>query len=362
MNSKGTKYRSIISTDKRYRIHQNPLYFILNENQNIFKSAEYRASEQEVQRIIELELEQDFKIGGHVDFDYLLDNIKEYDDFNKESNQQANVKLCSLFVDLRNFTRRALFVNEPGIESIQEIANLKQKAISTWIKLARFYQAHIHSITGDGLMILIGGTQPEDADDWTLGARAYLLALRILETTDTLNEELKQILIEKGKPTHAINHNNLLDIKVGVEFSSETLMNPQGVVVNVDGVKKAVGEIKATAFEIDFSAKLLGHYNSIKTNKIEGTPKYGRVLLMGERYKELMNFIDEASIVHYANYEKQMFDVKQSRKVLYRDCKDHKDSIITIDEVAALCNVHDISEQARMASIHIAREEKTQHG
>lgn len=361
MSSKGSKYRSIISANSRYKYGQNPLSIIFNE-QAFFKSAEETQQREEIQRIIETELEHDFKIGGHVDFDFLLESIKNSEDFFNESNQRDNVKLCSVFIDLRNFTRRALFVDNPGIETIQEIAKLKQRAISTWIKLARYYQAHIHSITGDGLMILIGGTQPEDEDEWTLGARAYLLGLRILESTDILNKELREELINKDLTPYANNHHNLLDIKVGVEFSESTLMNPQGVIVNVDGQKRAVGEIKATSFEVDFSAKLLGYYNDIKNDKIEESPKYGRVFMMGEKFKELMHFKDEISIIHYASYEKQMFNQQNARKVFYKDCKDYKDKIITIEDVAGLCDIHDSSEFIKAASINIAREVKTQHG
>ncbi|MFS0882208.1 hypothetical protein [Metabacillus niabensis] len=362
MVNKGSKYRSIISTNARYKIDKNPLFVLLNEQTSLFKSAEDAQQQREIESIIERELEKDFKIGGHTDFDFLLDEIKENEDFYDERKQRSDIKMCSLFVDLRNFTRRALFVNDPGIETIQEIAKLKQKAISTWIKLARYYQAHIHSITGDGLMILIGGTQPEDEDDWTLGARAFLIALRIIESTDILNEELKNSLIEKGQDAFATTPNNLLDIKVGVEFSSNTLMNPQGVIVNNNGEMKAVGEVKATSFEIDFSAKLLGYYNKIKEEKIGGSPKYGRLLILGEKYKELMDFKEEVPICFYKDYEKQMFNQKQVRKIYYLDCKDYKDQIITIEDVAASCNVYDSSELIKAASIHIARQEKVQHG
>lgn len=360
--NKASMYRSVISNNIRYKISKNPLRVLLNERNNLFKSAEDQQQEKEIESIIKQDLEKDFKIGGHIDFDYLLENIKDESDFYSDVNKKADVKMCSLFVDLRNFTRRALFVDEPGIETIQEIAELKQKAISTWIKLARYYQAHIHSITGDGLMILIGGTQPEDADDWTVGARAFLIALRILESTDILNEELRQNLIDKGQETFANSSNNLLDIKVGVEFSNNTLMNPQGVIVNSNGMKKAVGEVKATSFEIDFSAKLLSYYNDIKEEKIEGSPKYGRLLILGEKYIELMDFKEEVPICFYTNYEKQMFGQKQTRKVYYLDCKSYKDEIITIEDIAALCNVYDASEMAKTASIHIARQEKVQHG
>lgn len=361
MHSKGSSYRSIISTDSRYRFSQNPLSIILNE-QAIFKSIEETQELEEIKKIIDIELEKDFKIGGHVDFDFLLQNVHNDEDFFNEDNQRDNIKMCSLFIDLRNFTRRALFVENPGLESIQEIAKLKQKAISTWIKLARYYQGHIHSITGDGLMILIGGTQPEDMDEWTLGARSYLLGLRILESTDILNEELRQELIRKNLLSYANNHHNLLDIKVGVEFSPSTLMNPQGVIVNDNGYKKAVGEIKSTSFEVDFSAKLLGYYNDIKNNKIEGSPKYGRVFMMGEKYIELMNFKSDVPIIFHTNYEKQMFNEKNCRKIHYQDCKDYKNKIVTLEDVASLCDVHDNSELIKLSSINIAREVKTQHG
>lgn len=361
MDKKGTKYRSIVLEYTRYKFNENPLSVILNED-TFFKSAEDAEQREEIQRIIDVELEKEFKIGGHVDYDYLLNNIQDNDGFFDPSNQIQDVKLCSVFIDLRNFTRRALFVENPGIETIQEIAKLKQRAISTWIKLARYYQAHIHSITGDGLMILLGGTQKEDEDEWTLGARAFLLGLRILESTDYLNDELKQDLIDKGLDTFATSHHNLLDIKVGVEYSPKTLMNPQGVIVNIDGEKYSVGEVKATAFDIDFSAKLLGYYKDVKNEKIESSPKYGRVFMFGENYTNLMNFSKEIPVTFYANYEKQMFNERNSRKVFYLDCKQYKNNIITLDHVAGMCNVFDDSEQVKAASIDIARGVKIQHG
>lgn len=361
MNTKGSKYRSIISKNSRYKFSQNPLSIILNE-EALFKSAEDTEQREEIQRIIQTELEEDFVVGGHADFNHLLTNIQDDENFFSPAHQIENVKLCSVFIDLRNFTRRALFVDDPGIETIQEIAKLKQRAISTWIKLARYYQAHIHSITGDGLMILIGGTQTEDEDEWTLGARAYLLGLRILESTDYLNEELKQELIKKDLASFANNHHNLLDIKVGVEYSPKTLINPQGVIVNINGQKHAVGEVKATSFEIDFSAKLLGYYNKVRDEKLEGSPRYGRVFMFGEKYIELMNFKEEVLVRHYANYEKQMFNEKSSRKVYYLDCKDFKDEVITLEDVARICDVYDNSEFIKAASIDIVREVKIQHG
>lgn len=361
MKAKASKYRSIISKDRRYRFTNNPLYVILNEFSSKILTVEDQKLQNDIQIIIEQELDTDFKIGGHADFDFLLEKIRVEQDFYSEENQITDVKMCSLFIDLRNFTKRTLFIDEPGIETIQEIAALKQKAISTWIKIARYYQAHIHSITGDGLMILIGGTQPEDEDEWTLGARAFLIALRVLESNDLLNEELKRILIDKGQESFANNAYNLLDIKVGVEFSNNTLINPQGVIVNNNGNKKAVGEVKATAFEIDFSAKILEYYGKIK-GKIESFPKYGRILIFGEKYKELMNFNDEVKVVFHTSYVKQMFSKDQERRVYYLDCDSYKENIITIEDVAKLCDVYDASESAQATSINIARQVKVQHG
>jgi len=357
---KSSSYRSIVKQNYRYRIHQNPLYAILNENQ-LFKSAEFESAKREIEKIIEEELNETFSIGGHEDYNYLLENIKDYDDFTHPDNRVSDVKLCSIFVDLRNFTKRALFIDDPGVETLEEIATLKQKSISTWIKLARFYNGHIHSITGDGLMILFGGRQPEDQDEWTVGARAFLFALRILESEEILNNELKETLIAKGKEQHIRNNNNLLDIKVGIEFSPNTLMNPQGVIVNQGYLKKAVGEVKATSFEIDFSAKLLGYYGDA-IQKID-SPKLGRVLMLGEKYKELMNFSDEVNIQYVDKYSKQMFDVKQERKIFFLDCISYKNNIITIEDVAKLCNVYDASEEAKNISINISRDgDKIQHG
>ncbi|GAJ41662.1 hypothetical protein [Saccharococcus caldoxylosilyticus] len=357
---KASKYLSIVQKNPRYRVNYNPIYAIL-EGLYVQKSSEELQHKYLINEIINEELTKDFKIGGHPDYDYLLNEIKEEKDFYNENNQVANVKLCSLFIDLRNFTKRALFVQDPGIETIQEIAKLKQKAISTWIKLARYYQGHIHSITGDGLMVLIGGKKPEDEDEWTIGARAFLIALRVLESADFLNDELKQTLIEKGKESYATNSHNLLNIKVGIEYSPETLMNPQGVIVNINGEKKPVGEVKATAFEIDFSAKLLGYYNDAE-KKLDGSPKYGRILLFGEKYKELMDFNDEIDVVYLSEYSRQMFDTTQTRKLYYMDCKELKYNIITLEDVAKKCNVYNASETAKNVSINIAREEKIQHG
>lgn len=210
-------------------------------------------------------------------------------------------------------------------------------------------------------MVLLGGEQDYDKDEWTVGARAFLLALRILESADHLNEQLKQTLKDKGKEAH-IQADNLLDIKVGIEYSPETLMNPQGVIVNVNNQKKPIGEVKATSFEIDFSAKLLGYYNKAK-GELDGSPKYGRVLLFGDKYKELMDFKEDVKVNKIATYEKTMYNVKKCYNAHYIDCKDYKDKVINVEDVASICNVYDASEAAKMASISIMRgEEKVQHG
>lgn len=359
MSGKSSKFRDIIRTNSRYKIRSNPLNALFETQ--IFKSAEAVQDEQKINEIIEQELTEGFSIGGHADFNYLLDNVKTYDDFLDDSNRKSDVKLCSFFIDLRNFTKRAMFIDDPGIETINEIADIKQKAVSTWIKLARFYQGHIHSITGDGLMVLLGGTQDEDQDEWTVGARGFLLALRVLESTNILNDELKEMLRAKGKSDY-IKDNNLLDIKVGIEYSPNTLMNPQGVIVEKPGATEAVGEVKATSFEIDFSAKLLGYYGNAKS-KIEGSPLYGRLLMIGEKYKELMCFNEEVDIKYLDKYTKQMFGTELSRSVYYLDCLDYKHKIINIEDVVGVCDVYDSSEAARSVVVDIARKEtKIQHG
>lgn len=359
---KKSLYREIVRKDRRYGISKNPLDILLLEQVNSGLSAVEQQEKDEIENIIDHELTENFKIGGHVDYDYILNRISSEEDFNNLVNQKKDVKLCSLFIDLRNFTRRALFVNDPGVETIEEIAKLKQEAITTWIKIARYYQAHIHSITGDGLMVLIGGEQFEDTDEWTIGARGYLIALRVLESTDRFNDKLKQVLTEKGYEQFISSAGNLLDVKVGIEYSPNTLINAQGVIVNESGVKKAVGEIKATAFEIDFSAKLLGYYNDICRDKINSSPKYGRLLLFGEKYQELMAFKETVKVEKYTTYSKTMFGVSQSRNINYLDCSEYKHQIVTLDDVASICEVFDGSELAKATTINVGREAKVQHG
>lgn len=141
---KKSTYREILRNDARYRYNYNPLRVILNESLMIVKGYVSEQEKREIQEILDQELTEDFKLGGHADYDHLLDQVNDYPDF--ETQRQEDVKLCSLFIDLRNFTKRALFIDDPGVETLEEIASLKQQAISTWIKLARFYQGHIHSI------------------------------------------------------------------------------------------------------------------------------------------------------------------------------------------------------------------------
>lgn len=357
---RGTKLRSLLKADSRYKFNLNPLRALF-ETTDIFKSLEEKSQIRQILSIIETELQTEFKIGGHPDYDYLLDKISTPEDFLDDHNRITDVKMCSLFIDLRNFTKRALFIEEPGLETLNEIADIKQKAISTWIKIARFYQGHIHSITGDGIMVLIGGEQEEDKDEWIIGGRALLIALRVLESTDILNEEMKDTLKNKGVE-HYSHPDNLLDIKVGIEYSEKTLMNPQGVIVQTDYQNKSVGEVKATSFEVDFAAKVLASYKSA-TKDIEGSPKYGRVLMMGEKYIELMEFNDSVAYKKIDSYERQMFNQKNCRQIYYLDCCEYKDKIITLDDVAGLCDVYDDSEDAKAASIYIAAKgDKIQHG
>lgn len=353
--NKGTKYQELMREDRRYQTKINPLDVLLEDH--VYKSAEDRIQENEVQTIIDKDLEEGFEIGGHRDFEYLLSQIHDENDFNKEENRVNNVQICSLFIDLRNFTKRAMFIDEEYGETLEEIATLKQKAISTWMKLARYYQGHIHSITGDGLMVLFGGNQSQDEDEWSLGARAFLLAQRVLESTDILNRSLKDTLAAKGlDSTH---HDNLLDIKVGIEYSPKTLINAQGVVVQ----QKAYGEIKATSFEVDFSAKLLSQYKNAK-GKLEDSPKYGRILMAGEKYLELMEFNGEIKKYPLDAYKRTMFGQTKSRPYYFIDCENYKEECITLEDVAKLCNVYTESEGLEKASLDIVNKDqgKIQHG
>jgi len=353
---KSSRYFEVMQNEYRYKSTYNPLKALFQQ-EGIFKSLEEEAKKDEIEKIIDEELTVGFKIGGHPDYDYLMDLISSEDNFSDDIYREKDVKMCSLFIDLTNFTKRALFIEEEKGETIEEIANLKQKAISTWIKLARYYQGHIHSITGDGLMILFGGKQPEDKDDWTLGARAFLLTLRVLESTDILNAHLKEVLAKKDLET--TNIHNLLDIKVGLEYSPKTLMNGQGVIVN----STAVGEVKATSFEVDFSAKLLGYYKDAK-GKLDFSPKYGRLVMMGERFIELMQFNEDVGICKLDKvYKKQMFGTEQSRSIHYLDCSPYKENTVSLDEVAKLCNVYASSQEVTTQNINVLKEgKKIQHG
>lgn len=358
---KGSKFANIVSKNNRYRMRVNPLYIAYPSivNESLFKSAIALSERQDVLGIIDSELSQDFTIGGHSDYNYLLDQVTEKTGF--EGIYEEDVPLCIVYIDLRNFSKRALFVDDPGYETIVEIANLKQKAISTWIKVALYYQAHIHSITGDGLMILIGGKQEYDNDNWCNGARALLLGLRVLESEKILNDELKDYFQQKGLEKYAVS-DNLLDIKVSIDYSPKTLMNPQGVLVNNNGFKKPVGEVKATAFQIDACAKILSYYPDIKS-RLEGFPKVGRALLFGNEYKNLMDFNKEKiNIFNAGCYSRTMFGITNSYNSFYIDAKDYKENIITIEDVAGICNVFDDSTTEKYASINIAREASVQHG
>ncbi|MBM7866466.1 hypothetical protein GTO89_06810 [Heliobacterium gestii] len=361
---RASKYMDVSRKIERYRKRINPLY-IIYPNTTITKSIfEQVAINTEDQRfitgIINSEMTEEFKIGGHEDYDLLLSLVTKQEDF--ETVNEKNVPLCVVYIDLRNFSKRALFAEDPGYETIEEIAALKQRAISTWIKVSRYYQAHIHSITGDGLMILLGGKKEQDLDTWTNGARALLLTLRILESEKMLNDELIQYLKDKGLEQYAINSDNMLDIKVSVDFSPNTLMNPQGVCVCINGEQKPIGEVKATSFHIDICAKMLAYYKQVK-ERLEGNRKLGRVLLFGEEYKMLMDFNEEKVPINNAGtYSKTMFSTNKSYISYYIDANNFKDNILTLDDVAGICNVFDDSSLSGDVSINIARRAQIQHG
>lgn len=357
------KIASLMRYDTRYRIPFNPVDAILSESVRKSFSTEDEDNKSEIDRIIEETLREPFKLGGHPKYDYLLDEISEESDF--ELHRVENIKLCSLFIDLENFTKRAMFIDEENHETLSEIANLKQDAISTWIKVARFYEANIHSITGDGLMILIGATDAEaDQDEWVVGARALLIGLRVLESAEILNQKLKELLKQKGKEEYFNNSDNRINIKVGIEYSPETLMNPQGVIVKRATERFAVGEVKATSFEVDFSAKVLSLYSEARRKLDNSSVKNNRLILFGEKYKELMEFNEEEVCIGKAGeYKREMYETKNKRDVYYIDCKDLKDEILTLDDVKNICNVEDISEFAKQASIMSLKDKREiQHG
>lgn len=362
MNIKKSKYRNIIRSNNRYRLNANPLNALYQEDVLIKKAAS-DSEKEEVKNILSQELTEDFKLGGHSDYDYLLEKIESEEDFEKDENRVEDQEMSIVYIDLRNFSKRALFIDDPGYETIKDIADLKQEAISTWIKLARFYQGHIHANTGDGLMVLFGGKKSYDSDEWTLGARAFLFSLRVLESEKILNDKLKKYLKDKNIDEKYINSDNMLDIKVSLDYSPNTLMNPQGVIVNTDEEKKAVGEVKATSFEIDVCAKMLSNYKDAKESLDNGESKLGRALIFGEKYSELMNFGEDVEIFNVENhYKRTMYNTTNCYKGHYIDAKTYKGDIITLEDVAGICDVSDDSEEMKEVSKNIASDTKIQHG
>jgi hypothetical protein len=347
--TKKVNLSKFIRNNRKYDIKTNPVDVIFGRiTKSFFNESQQREIDQ-VEDIIEQELNEDFTIGGHPKYDELLCKVKSYEDFSVY--RVSDVKLCSIFVDLRNFTKRALFIDSANVETIDDIANLKQKAISTWIKLARYYNGHIHSITGDGLMVLMDKLYEED-DDWTIGARSLLFSLRVLESADILNDYLKEFLKERGKEQYANNPHNLINIKIGIEYSPKTLMNPQGVIVNDKGENKAVGEVKATSFEVDFSAKVLSEYKNAYNGLDANGPKNNRLIMFGNQYKELMQFLDsEIEVKKVASYERTMYDVPETRDIYSLDTKPIKRNILTIEDVADICDVEEQNEDFARASI-----------
>ena len=213
------------------------------------------------------------KFGGHHSQDFeqeLFNKISDYASFDSATSKGHT---ASLFVDLTDFTTRTFH------EDIEDIARLKRAAIQTWMVLALYNDGHIHSITGDGLMILF--SEQEDFLENTL--RAFATGYNFLMSMEKINERLQLVGSDR------------LRIKVGLDYCDEVVWNVCGL---VNSQQSCVGEVKATGFGVDFSAKLMAYNSSI----IRGTNiNHNELIIFGNKACEILTFKKE----YFEEYKSQ---------------------------------------------------------
>lgn len=242
------------------------------------------------------------KIGGHHSEDFEQSLFSQINDYNSFNHVIEKGHSASLFIDLTDFTTRTFMEDSEGI------AKLKRTAIQIWLLFSLYNDGHVHSITGDGLMVLFNKEEEYIENSF----RAYATAYNLLVSMDLINDRLE------------LEGRDRLRVKVGLDYCKDVIWNVYGL---LSSDNKCKGEVKATGFGIDFSAKLMAYTPSIlrKNSNIQ----HNELIVFGEDIKEILS-LDEKYLEEYksdvndrptAPYKRRKGKEDREYKIYYSDIK-----------------------------------------
>ncbi|MCP2015911.1 class 3 adenylate cyclase [Deinococcus sp. HSC-46F16] len=191
-------------------------------------------------------------LGGHPGFDPRPDETRE-------------APVTTMFADLRNFTKYALFL------PLDQVREIKARVIKTAVDTVHAFDGHVHNIPGDGVMAFFGapGEDPRLGATRALRAGAYLLTL--------IRDDVSTFLMEQGIFDAPVK------MRVGIEYGT-ALWGQYGVL--------GTSEVKATGFPVDFAAKV---------QQSVGADELG----LGEGIVDLLSIPDDFILRRGAEYRRQ---------------------------------------------------------
>ena len=162
---------------------------------------------------------KNLSVGGHPDYDYICED------------EIMNGQVATMFVDLVNFSRLLLF---PQAISPIEVVHLKKGFVNICCDAVKFFGfGHVHSITGDGLMVFYGGKNSNPLSDCE----------RALNDALSINYIIRNFLSPKLAKE---GNEDLIKIRIGID-QSDVYWHRAG--------NSEISEVKAAGVGVDFAAK-----------------------------------------------------------------------------------------------------------
>lgn len=207
--------------------------------------------------------------GGHPDYNHLaeMENV----------GMTEEGIITTLFLDLKNFTKYCCFL------SPLDVFKAKHAVIDATIGVCRTYLGHLHEVPGDGVMFFFGGRDQTDTDP----ARRALNA-----AADTM-----QLLEEEVIPEYN-NSDKYPSIypKIGLDYG-KSLWGAYGAA--------PLYEVKATAFNVDIAAKMMGQCNA-------------KQIAIGDSLKEFLDVNQDNYLESGWVYDPQLTVQGEEKKFSYK--------------------------------------------
>ncbi|WP_273762082.1 nucleotide-binding domain-containing protein [Aeromonas hydrophila] len=203
------------------------------------------------------------KIGGHPDFDYLVDDRKTKRGY-----------VTTLFIDIKNSTKLGL------IYPPEMVFSIKNDIIKCAIETILAFDGHVHRIMGDAVLAFFRTEQrPENSAVNAINCAVCLV--KFIE--DVVSPGLEQQDIDP------------VSIRIGIDYGDD-----ENVLWGMYGYQGA-SEVTATSFYVDVAAKL---QQSASKNKI----------MIGDSLRSLIDIPD-----HYLDLKKEGDNICRYVKPNYRD-------------------------------------------